>query len=142
MSFMVNRREVTVEWGHCDPAGFLFLERVFEYFDMSSWLLFKAALGVEPQNLGAAFDIVGIPLVGAQARIVTPVAFGDAVEILSNVSEFRRSSFNVQHRILRAGELVIEGGETRVWAAADKDDPSKLKSRPIPPAVIERFKAV
>jgi 4-hydroxybenzoyl-CoA thioesterase len=141
VTFLVNRRHVTVEWGHCDPAGFLFLGRVFEYFDMSSWLLFQAALGVEPQDLGAAFDIVGIPLVGAQARIVTPVAFGDAIEILSNVSDFRRSSFNVQHRILRAGELVIEGGETRVWAAADKDDPSKLKSRPIPPAVIERFKS-
>jgi 4-hydroxybenzoyl-CoA thioesterase len=141
VTFLVNRRHVTVEWGHCDPAGFLFLGRVFEYFDMSSWLLFQAALGVAPQNLGAAFDIVGIPLVGAQARIVTPVAFGDAIEILSNVSDFRRSSFNVQHRILRAGELVIEGGETRVWAAADKDDPSKLKSRPIPPAVIERFRS-
>jgi 4-hydroxybenzoyl-CoA thioesterase len=141
MTFMVNRRQVTVEWGHCDPAGFLFLSRVFEYFDMSSWLLFQAALGVEPQNLAAAFDIVGIPLVGAQARIVMPVAFGDVVEILSNVSAFRRSSFDVQHRLLRAGDLVIEGGETRVWAAADKDDPSKLKSRPIPPAVIERFKS-
>jgi 4-hydroxybenzoyl-CoA thioesterase len=141
MTFLVNRRQVTVEWGHCDPAGFLFLGRVFEYFDVSSWLLFQAALGVAPQNLGAAFDIVGIPLVGAQARIVTPVAFGDAVEILSNVSAFRRSSFDVQHRLLRAGELVIEGSETRVWAAADKDDPSKLKSRPIPSAVIERFKA-
>jgi 4-hydroxybenzoyl-CoA thioesterase len=141
MTFLVNRRQVTVEWGHCDPAGFLFLGRVFEYFDVSSWFLFQAALGVEPQNLGAAFDIVGIPLVGAQARIVTPVAFGDAVEILSNVSAFRRSSFDVHHRLLRAGDLAIEGSETRVWAAADKDDPSKLKSRPIPSAVIERFKA-
>jgi 4-hydroxybenzoyl-CoA thioesterase len=141
MTFLVNRRQVTVEWGHCDPAGFLFLGRVFEYFDVSSWLLFQAALGVAPQNLGAAFDIVGIPLVGAQARIVTPVAFGDAVEILSNVSAFRRSSFDVRHRLLRAGDLAIEGSETRVWAAADKDDPSKLKSRPIPSAVIERFKA-
>jgi 4-hydroxybenzoyl-CoA thioesterase len=141
MTFLVNRRQVTVEWGHCDPAGFLFLGRVFEYFDVSSWLLFQAALGVAPQNLGAAFDIVGIPLVGAQARIVTPVAFGDAVEILSNVSAFRRSSFDVQHRLLRAGDLAIEGSETRVWAAADKDDPSKLKSRPIPSAVVARFKA-
>jgi len=141
MTFVVNRRQVTVEWGHCDPAGFLFLGRVFEYFDMSSWLLFQAALGVAPQNLGAAFHIVGIPLVGAQARIVTPVAFGEAVEILSNVSAFRRSSFDVRHRLLRAGELAIEGSETRVWAAADKDDPSKLKSRAIPPAVIERFKS-
>ncbi|MFL5047450.1 MAG: acyl-CoA thioesterase [Xanthobacteraceae bacterium] len=141
MTFVVNRRQVTVEWGHCDPAGFLFLGRIFEYFDMSSWLLFQAALGVAPQNLGAVFDIVGIPLVGAQAHIVTPVAFGEAVEILSNVSEFRRSSFDVQHRLLRAGELAIEGSETRVWAAADKDDPSKLKSRAIPPAVIERFKS-
>jgi len=62
------------------------------------------------------------------------------IEILSNVSEFRRSSFDVQHRMLVDGKLAVEGNETRVWAAADKDDPSRMRSRPIPAEVIERFK--
>jgi 4-hydroxybenzoyl-CoA thioesterase len=96
---------------------------------------------VRPSDLARAYDIVGIPLVSARARYLRAARFGDIVEIHSNVSEFRRSSFEVQHRLTIDGMLAVEGGETRVWAAVDQDDPAKMKARPIPPAVIERFKA-
>jgi 4-hydroxybenzoyl-CoA thioesterase len=140
VTFLVNRRHIMAEWGDCDPAGFVFSSRFFEFFDASAWLLFQAALGVRPSDLAATYDIVGIPLVGASARYVAAVRFGDEIEILSNVSAFRRSSFDVQHRMLVDGKLAVEGSETRVWVAADKDDPSRMKSRPIPAEVIERFK--
>ena len=140
MTTFVNRREFTVEWGDCDPAGMVFNSRFFEYFDISAWALFQAALGVKPSDLAATFGIMGIPLVDARARFIMPVKFGDTVEILSNVSEFRRSSFDIQYRLLRDGTLAVEGRETRVWAARDKDDPTKLKSQPIPAEVIARFK--
>jgi len=140
MTTFVNRREITVEWGDCDPAGIMFNSRFFEYFDICAWALFQAALGVKPSDLAPTFGIMGIPLVDARARFVVPVKFGDTVEILSNVSEFRRSSFDIQHRLLRDGTLAVEGRETRVWAARDKDDPTKLKSQPIPAEVIARFK--
>jgi 4-hydroxybenzoyl-CoA thioesterase len=141
MTALVYRREILAEWGHCDPEGYVFNSRFFEYFDTSSWLLFQAALGVRPPDLAGAFDIMGIPLVGAQAECLAPVRFGDVIEILSHVDEFRRSSFTVKHRLLVAGQLVVQGSETRVWATADKDDASKLKTKPIPVDVIERFKA-
>jgi 4-hydroxybenzoyl-CoA thioesterase len=60
-------------------------------------------------------------------------------DIASEVSEFRRSSFEVTHRISIGGELAVEGSETRVWAGRDPNDPAKLKGLPIPAAVIERF---
>ena len=141
MAYLVNRRRITVEWGHCDPAGIVFNSRFFEYFDTSSWALFEAALGVPPPKLGITFDIVGIPLVNAGARFLAPVRFGDTVEIFSIIGAFRRSSFEVQHRLIVDDALAVEGSETRVWAAADKDDPARLKSRPIPPDVIARFQA-
>jgi 4-hydroxybenzoyl-CoA thioesterase len=141
MTYRVNRREIMVEWGDCDPTGIVFNSRFFEFFDTSSWLLFQAALGVRPPDLGRTFDIAGIPLVDARAQVISPIRFGDLVEILSNVSEFRRSSFDVQHRLLVDGDLAVEGSETRVWASADKDDPSRLKAKPIPADVIARFKA-
>ena len=62
-------------------------------------------------------------------------------DIASEVSEFRRSSFEVRHLISIGGELAVEGSETRVWAAQDPNDPVKLKALPIPAAVIERFRA-
>ena len=139
MANLVYRRKFTVEWGHCDPAGIVFNSRFFEFFDWNSWLLFEQALGVRPSDLGPTFGIVGIPLVDAKARFLKPAHFNDIADIASEVSEFRRSSFDVTHHISIAGQLAVEGHETRVWAAQDPNDAVKLKGIPIPAAVIERF---
>jgi len=141
MANLVYRRQFTVEWGHCDPAGIVFNSRFFEFFDWSAWRLFETALNVRPSELASVFGIVGIPLVDAKARFLKPAKFNDVADIASEVSEFRRSSFEVAHRISIGGELAVEGSETRVWAGRDPDDPVKLKGMPIPAAVIARFRA-
>src|SRR6266699_2608462 len=122
MGNFISRRTFTIEWGVCDPAGIVFNGRFFEMFDQATWLLFERALGVPRADLFAANEIMGIPLVDARARFVVPVKFGDTVEMASQVVEFRRSSFDVEHRLSVAGELAVEGRETRVWATRDKDD--------------------
>ena len=139
MTSFVFRRQMTIEWGHCDPAGIVFNSRFFEFFDHSTWLLFEAALGVKPQDLAQSFGVIGIPLVDARANFLMPAKFGDAIEIASRVAEFRRSSFEVEHTISVGGALAVEGGETRVWAARSKDDPEKIAALPIPAEVIARF---
>ena len=141
MANLVYRRQFTVEWGHCDPAGIVFNRRFFEYFDWSAWRLFEEALKVKPNELATAFGIVGIPLVGAKARFLRPAKFNDVADIASEVSEFRRSSFEVTHHISIGGALAVAGSETRVWAGRDPDDPVKMKGVPIPAAVIARFRA-
>jgi 4-hydroxybenzoyl-CoA thioesterase len=99
--------------------------------------LFEAALGIKPPDLAAAFGIAGIPLGDAGARFLAPARFGDVVEMTSQVSEFRRSRFDVEHRLF-VGAVAIEGRET---VAPDPADPSKMKSQPIPSGVIARFEA-
>jgi 4-hydroxybenzoyl-CoA thioesterase len=141
MANLLSRRQFTIEWGHCDPAGIVFNARFFEFFDWGTWILFEAALGVRPPDLAATFGIVGLPLVDASARFVAPARFGDVVELTSQVSEFRRSSFDVEHRMTVRGELTVEGLETRVWAARDAADASQIKARPIPADVIARFRS-
>jgi 4-hydroxybenzoyl-CoA thioesterase len=130
---------VTIEWGQCDPAGIVFNPRFFEMFDTNSWMLFEAVLGVKPQDLAATYGIVGIALVDARANLLKPAKFGDIVEIASRISEFRRSSFDVEHKIMVGGELAVEGTETRVWAVRNKSDPNKIKAAAIPPDVVARF---
>jgi 4-hydroxybenzoyl-CoA thioesterase len=139
MANLLSRRQFTIEWGHCDPAGIVFNSRFFEFFDWGTWILFEAALGVKPPDLAAVFGIVGIPLVDAGARFIAPARFGDVVEHTSQVSEFRRSSFDVEHRLLVRGAVAVEGHETRVWAVRDPADASKIISQPIPPEVSARF---
>ena len=140
MANLVSRRQLTIEWSHCDPAGIVFNSRFFEYFDWGTWTLFEKALGVRPPDLAGTFGIVGLPLVDAGARFIAPARFGDVVELTSQVSEFRRSSFDVDHRLAVRGELAVEGRETRVWAGRDPADVSQIKAQPIPADVIARFK--
>jgi 4-hydroxybenzoyl-CoA thioesterase len=135
------RRQLTIEWGQCDPAGIVFNSRYFEIFDTNTWQMFEAALGVKPQDLASTFGIIGIPLVDARANFITPIRFGDTVAMTSRVSEFRRSSFDVEHRLSVNGVLAVEGAETRVWAARSKDDPEKIGSIAIPADVIAKFAA-
>jgi 4-hydroxybenzoyl-CoA thioesterase len=135
----IFRRQLTIEWGQCEPAGIVFNARYFEMFDISTWMLFENALGVTAHQLAETFGIIGIPLVDARANFLKPVKFGDEVEIASRVTEFRRSSFDVEHRLSSGGELAVEGAETRVWAARDKDNPDKIGAVAIPPDVIARF---
>ncbi len=140
MTNFVSRRRFTIEWGHCDPAGIVFNGRFFEFFDWGTWILFEAALGVKPPDLADAFQILGIPLVDASARFLAPARFGDTVELASQVSAFRRSSFDVDHQLSVDGELAVEGRETRVWATRDPADPAVIRAKPIPDEVIERFR--
>jgi len=139
LASFTNHRRLTIEWGQCDPAGIVFNSRFFELFDSSTWLLFQAALGVKPHELASTFRITGIPLVDVRANFIKPIKFGDVIDIVSRVSEFRRSSFDVEHRLLVSGELAVEGAETRVWVARRKDNPEKVGGASIPGDVIAKF---
>jgi 4-hydroxybenzoyl-CoA thioesterase len=140
MANFLYRRQFTIQWAHCDPAGIVFNSRFFEFFDWSTWSLFEAALGVRPPDLGSVFGIAGLPLVDASARFLAPARFGDAVELVSQVSAFRRSSFDVEHKLTIHGELAVEGMETRVWAGRDPANPSQIRGQPIPAEVIARLR--
>ncbi len=132
-------RRVRIEWGDCDPAGIVFYPRYFAMFDASTGLLFEHVLGLRKKDMLTAYDIVGIPMVDTRARFVMPSAFGDDVTIESTLAAFHRSSFEVRHRLLKDGELAVEGFETRVWVGRHPDDPARLKAQAIPAEVIGRF---
>ncbi|MGB6537951.1 MAG: thioesterase family protein [Xanthobacteraceae bacterium] len=139
MPSFVSRRRFTIEWGHCDPAGIVFNSRFFEFFDWGTWCLFEAVFGIKPPDLAAALGIDSLPLVDAGARFLAPARFGDVVELTSRTTEFRRSSFDVEHRLFVGDVLAVEGRETRVWVVRDPVDRTVLKSQPIPREIIARF---
>ncbi len=136
---LINFREVGIVWGDCDPAGIVFYPRYFEMFDASTTKLFERALGMTKYQFIKHFDAVGYPMVDTRARFIIPNRFGDDVVIETTIAKFGRSSFDVHHRILKDGELSVEGFETRVWTVRDPADPSRIKSQPIPPDIIARI---
>jgi 4-hydroxybenzoyl-CoA thioesterase len=137
LTSLVFRWQMTVEFGHCDPAGMVSPKRLFEYFDTGTWSLFETALGIKRADFLTTFGI--LPLVDVRLACRKAVKFGDDIEVASRVAAFRRSSFDVDHRISVDGELAVEGGETRVWAVRDKESPEKISARTIPADIIARF---
>ncbi|HVG51823.1 MAG TPA: hotdog domain-containing protein, partial [Xanthobacteraceae bacterium] len=68
-----------------------------------------------------------------------PGVFGDDVEILTAVTEVGRSSFSIEHKIMKEGQVAVEGWEKRVWVGKDPANPDRLKSKPLPPDVVEKL---
>lgn len=139
MTPFVYRRTFRIEWEHCDPAGIVFNPRFFQFFDTSTWQLLESALGVARNDMYRHFSIFGLPAVDTHANFMRPLKFGAEVEIVSTVTQARRASFTIEHRIFDGGELSVEGGETRVWAVARADDPEKITAATIPAEVLSRL---
>ena len=135
MATVVNRRTVHIEWGDCDAAGIVFYPRYFAMFDASTMALFES-VGWPKKKLMQAFNFRGWPMVDTRARFILPSSYGDDIVIETTVTAFRRSSFDVAHKVWRGPDLAIEGWETRVWTGPHPDDPGRLKSTPMPAAVI------
>ena len=136
---LTNIRNVRIEWCDCDPAGIIFYPRYFEMFDTSTTVLIERALGMNKIDYLKAYAFAGHPLVETQARFRVPTRFGDEVAIETALVECGRSSFKVEHRLTKAGALAVEGFETRVWVVRPADDPTRIRSQPIPPEVLARF---
>jgi 4-hydroxybenzoyl-CoA thioesterase len=136
---LTNIRNVRIEWCDCDPAGIIFYPRYFEMFDTSTTVLIERALGMNKIDYLKAYAFAGHPLVETRARFRVPTRFGDEVAIETALVECGRSSFKVEHRLTKAGALAVEGFETRVWVVRPTDDPTRIRSQPIPPEVLACF---
>ena len=137
---LINRRTVHIEWGDCDPAQIVYFPRYFAYFDACTAGLFKK-VGLPKRKMLKTYGIIGIPLVDVRASFMAPSRFSDTVVVESEITEWRRSSFSVRHRLFNKGVLAVECSEVRVWAAVSESDPERIESRPVPREVVEMFSA-
>jgi len=133
-----NRIRIRVEFGDCDPAEIVFFANYFRWFDDCTSALFLAA-GFSIRSLFRSHGVAGIPIVDAHARFIEPSTFGDELEVESCVTEWHKSSFVICHRFFREGRLVLEGTETRVWAAHHPTEKNRMKAVPLPKEVISKL---
>ena len=135
---LVNRSDVFIEWGDCDPAGIVYYPRYFVMFDNATVALFAAA-GLKKHEMVKTYDMVGYPMVDTGAKFIVPSKWGETITIESHISRWKRSSFDIKHRVLKGDAVAIEAWETRVWVGRHPDDPERIKSQPIPEEVKARF---
>lgn len=129
---LVNRRDLRIEWAQCDPAGIVFYPQYFIIFDASTGQLF-ARTGLSAAAIRAKYGIVGFPLIECGTKFLLPCHFDDAVTIESRIGEWGRTSFTVQHRVLKGGQAATEGFEKRIWAGRRAD--GGIKPEPVPAEV-------
>ncbi len=134
-----NVHRVRIEWGDCDPAGIVFYPRYFEWFDACTHHLFEKATGMIKKDMLEKYEGAGLALLEARAEFKTASHYGEDIDIESEVVEFRRSSFFVEHRVTKNGAPMLKGFETRLWTVRDPANPGRLKSGTMPVDIIAAF---
>ncbi|MFZ1157844.1 MAG: acyl-CoA thioesterase [Candidatus Sulfotelmatobacter sp.] len=137
---ITNRKTIHIEWGDCDPAQIVFYPRYLAYFDACTTALFMKA-GLSKRQMLKTHKIAGIPLVDLRVSFKAPSRFSDTVVVESEITEWRRSSFCVRHRLLKKNVLAVECFEIRVWAATSEADPERIEGKPVPREVVAMFSA-
>ena len=137
---LVNTRIIRIEWGDCDPAGIIFYPRYLAFFDACTSALIERALGMTKARVPRSLRF---RRPSARQHSSSDSTFPRDTATTSRSkrrsTHFRRSSFDVRHRLLKDGKLAVEGFETRVWVQSDPADRTKMKSAPLPHDVIARL---
>ena len=128
-----------IQWGDCDPANIVYYPRYFAMFDEFDLDHVRGRRLLQAGHR-QKYGLVGIPMVDTRAKFHIASTHGDWITIESRVESFKRSSFEVTHKVFKGEALAIEAFETRVLVGRHPDDPARLKSAPMPPEIIERFK--
>jgi 4-hydroxybenzoyl-CoA thioesterase len=135
---LTNRKTIRIEWGDCDPAGIIFFPRYFAYFDACTHALLERA-GCRQQDMQGKYQILGFPLADVRARFLVPTRYDEDVVVESCVTEFGRTSFQVQHRLYKGDVLAVEAFETRVCVVLSGEESGKLQATPVPPEVVKKL---
>ena len=113
---------VQVGWGDCDPAGIVFYPRFYAWMDLTSHVLVRA-LGIPREAMLAPNpQLLGFPVVGAQAEFLAPARMEDQIEVRTWVSRVGRSSLSLRHEVWLLGEperLLVRGREERVFVSIE-----------------------
>ena len=129
-------REIThtvhVEFGDCDPARIVWFPNFFRWIDAASRNFFVQC-GVPPWHaLQTTHGIIGTPLVDTKVRFVATATYGDRLDIVVQVAEWRTKSFVQRYRVLRGDTLILECEEVRIFAGAREDGTPGIRAVAIP----------
>ena len=119
---------IRVRYGECDPQGIVFNANYFLYFDVALTELWREALGPYQEMI----ERHGVDLVVGEARCRyrAPARFDEVIDLEMTVSRLGTTGMTSAIRILREGELLVEGEMRHVFV-----DPTSYAKVPIPVAI-------
>lgn len=130
-------KEVTypqrVEFGDCDPARIVWFPNFFRWIDAASRHFFIQC-GVPPwTETEKTLGVIGTPLVDTKARFLKTATYGDTLDIVASIAEWRGKSFVQRYRVMKGGDVILECNEVRIFAGRRED--GGIYALPIPDAI-------
>jgi 4-hydroxybenzoyl-CoA thioesterase len=131
---MTYRRQIPVEFNHCDPAGIVFYPRYFEMTNSVVENFFAERLGRSYAEITLR-DHQGVPTVKIDATFRAPSRLGERLDFTLDVTQVGTSS--VRFRLVaRSGEEVRMASDlTLVWVSTEG------RAAPWPTALRDRLLA-
>lgn len=106
---MIYRREIPVEFCHCDPAGIVFYPRFFEMVNSVVENFFLEAVGYSYAHVVAGGN--SVPTVHIEADFTAPSRLGDRLSWELTVARIGRASASLKVQV--PGRLSVS--VTLVW---------------------------
>ena len=126
-----------VNWSECDAVGILFYPNVFQWFDETAEEFFRS-LGLDWHEYFPREGLLGVPIVEAQCRFVSPMPHGERVKVNLSLIEVSRKSFKLLYEVRRGEALCAEGYEVRVFAERQSEN-GNIRALPIPETIKTRL---
>src|SRR5258708_33580268 len=98
--------KLRVRYGQCDQQGVVFNAHFLAYFDIGITELLRAAFGSYQAIVDRGVDFV---VAEAELRYHRPAHFDDELTLEIAVTRLGTTSLTTSYRVLRDGELLVEG---------------------------------
>jgi 4-hydroxybenzoyl-CoA thioesterase len=119
-----------VEFGDCDPARIVWFPNFFRWIDAASRNFFVQCGVPHWSETEKTLGVIGTPLVDTRAKFIKTATYGDELHIHAAITEWRTKSFVQGYRVTKAGELIMECEEVRIFAGRRED--GSMRALPIP----------
>jgi 4-hydroxybenzoyl-CoA thioesterase len=90
------------------------------------------SLGIDPNESKDANTRGGLPVLALSMKFHNAPTLHESITHQILVEKLGGKSIGLRHRFLRGDDLLMEAEETRVWATHALDNPSTLRTYPIP----------
>lgn len=118
---------VRVYYEDTDAQGVVYYANYFRFMERArtEWL---EAMGVDHVTMMKEDNRI-LVVTEAHAKFIIPARLGDTLIVTAGLSQLSRATFEIEQNIYRGsgdGELLIQGGVTAAYLAADTMRPKRI----------------
>lgn len=127
MSLRHFELRVRVYYEDTDAQGVVYYANYFRFMERArtEWL---EAMGIDHVSMMKEDNRI-LVVTEAHAKFIIPARLGDTLVVTAGLSNLSRATFEIEQNIYRGssdGELLIQGGVTAAYLAADTMRPKRI----------------